>query len=146
MPCRTVEALAVTAVALLGACAHNRPAQPTVDARPGRGGPTVIAADELHEGSVGLMDLLQRHLANMQVLHTAECPLVYLRGRSTVMTPSNPTIYVDGQEAANTCILETLNSLDLDRVEVYPSGVSNRPGYRTAPYGLIIIFLRRSGP
>lgn len=69
-----------------------------------------------------------------------------LRGKSTVVTSSSPAIYVDGNQANNTCILQELRTVGLGLVEVYPGGVPNRSGYRTHPYGVILIFLRRAGP
>jgi hypothetical protein len=49
---------------------------------------------------------------------------------------------VDGQRATNTCVLDMVNSLDLDRVEIYPSGQPR--GYLSDPYGVILMFLRTS--
>jgi hypothetical protein len=43
---------------------------------------------------------------------------------------------------SNTCILNELSTIDLSLVEVYPSGIP-RPGYRTHPYGVILIFVRK---
>jgi hypothetical protein len=43
---------------------------------------------------------------------------------------------------ADTCILATLASADVRLVEVYPQGVTGRPGYVTSARGLILVFRR----
>jgi hypothetical protein len=110
---------------------------------PDSSGTRVFTAAELGKDGRSLLDVLRQRLPNMQVQRTADCPAVYLRGRSTITSPSYPGIYVDGAEAVNTCILQSLSTPDLARVEVYPFGVTQRPGYRANPYGLILIFTRR---
>jgi hypothetical protein len=57
----------------------------------------------------------------------------------------NPQVYVDGTRATDTCILQSLRSDDVDSVEVYPMGVTKRPGYATHAHGLILVFLRGAG-
>jgi hypothetical protein len=104
---------------------------------------SIITAEELQRDQRPLLDLLQRRLPNISVSPTITCPEVHLRGRNTLFTRSDPAIYVDGFRASNTCILVELSSVDLDRVEVYPSGISGRPGYRTDANGLILIFVRK---
>ena len=137
MPRRPARLVVFSGVALLAACATNRPRAPKHDARA-----TIVTAQDLHGGGErSLLDIVARRLPNMQVLRTAECPDIYLRGRSTVETPSNPSIYVDGQHAANTCVLEMLSATDVAQVEVYPFGVASRPGYLADPNGLILIFM-----
>jgi hypothetical protein len=74
---------------------------------------------------------------------TANCPEVYLRGRSSLESASDASIYVNGQRAANTCVLEILYSFDLESVEIYPMGVTSRPGYVSDPDGLILVFMRK---
>ena len=55
-----------------------------------------------------------------------------------------PSVYVDGTHVGDTCILEALDAREVDRVEVYPMGVTNRPGYPGNNAGLILVFLRRT--
>lgn len=103
----------------------------------------VITGDELQRENQPLLDILKRHVPGMQVTYTPECPEVIIRGRSTVSTPSNPSVYVDGQHAVNTCILDGMDPQDIEHIEVYPMGVAPRAQYLNDPYGLILIFLRR---
>lgn len=111
-----------------------------------RGNMMVLTGAILHQNSQTLINVLAQHLPGIRIDAAPSCPEVYLRGRSSIANSSDATIYVDGQEAANSCILESLYAFDLDRVEVYPMGVTSRPGYRSDPDGLILIFLRRANP
>ncbi len=115
---------------------------PTPPGTPGRGG-TVFNATMLAEARRPLLDLLRQRISGMQVRQSVNCPDVILRGRSTFNTPSSPTIYVDGMASNNTCVLQDLNTADLAQVEVYPNGITGRPGYRIHPYGVILIFMRQ---
>jgi hypothetical protein len=141
--------LGIAGAILLLACApgvsHTNAGRPTLaDSMPDTSGSSVFTGAELGKDGRSLLDALRQRLPNMQVERTADCPAVYLRGRSTIMSASYPGIYVDGTEAVNTCILQSLSTPDLARVEVYPFGVTQRPGYRSNPYGLILIFTRRA--
>jgi len=71
------------------------------------------------------------------------CPQVEIRGHDTVAGTSNPTVYVDGTRASDTCVLSSLLAPQVERVEVYPLGVSPRAGYMTSAHGLILIFMKR---
>jgi hypothetical protein len=75
---------------------------------------------------------------------TGGCPGVLLRGSDRVMGTSNPDVYVDHAHVQDTCLLATLWATDLQRVEIYPLGVTSRPGYSTGAHGLILIFTRGS--
>jgi hypothetical protein len=72
------------------------------------------------------------------------CPEVQLRGADRVMGSSNPEVYVDHTHVLDTCPLSTLWAADVRRIEIYPLGVTRRPGYPTAPHGLILVFTRGS--
>ena len=43
----------------------------------------------------------------------------------------------------DTCVLAELAVSDVETIEVYPSGVSSRPGIERNPFGLILIFRQR---
>jgi hypothetical protein len=105
-------------------------------------GARIFNAAELGRDGRSLLDVLRQRMPGIEVALTADCPAVYLRGRSTITTSSNPGVYVDGTEAINTCVLQSISTPDIHRVEVYPFGVTQRPGYRANPYGLILIFTR----
>jgi hypothetical protein len=135
------------AVALF-ACSPQRGHAPALSEHDGvgvvkNGSSIVLTSALLHLENRSLLDVLHRRLPSLQIDATADCPEVFMRGRSSIMSASNAAIYVDGQRAANTCILETLYAFDLERVEVYPMGVTSRPGYFSDADGLILVFLRR---
>lgn len=106
----------------------------------------VITGGEILKDGRSLLEIMRTRVPGILVTYgsTSSCPEVLLRGRSTVVTPSSPSIYVDGQHAMDTCILTHVDPSDVARVEVYPQGVTSRPGYLSDPYGLILIFIRRT--
>ena len=105
-------------------------------------GAIIFDQAQLDEANIPLLDLMRRRVAGLQVQSSTLCPEVVLRGRSTVQTSSSPAIYVEGMQASNTCILLEMNTSDMSRVEIYPNGVPARRGYKTHPYGVILIFVR----
>ena len=111
--------------------------------RPSAGSARVTRAEHF-QGRGSVLSVLQSRTAGMHVQRTDGCPQITLRGKTSVRGPSNPVIYVEGNRSANTCILEMLDPNDIDRVEVYPSGIA--PGGRppTSPTGLILVYLRRA--
>ena len=72
------------------------------------------------------------------------CPLIELRGRDSVTGSSDPDVYVDGTRTVDTCPLVTLQAIEASRIEIYPLGVTSRPGYPSRGHGLILIFLQRA--
>ena len=103
------------------------------------GGHMVIEREALRRSDVPVLDVLRYRVPGMKVSPTDDCPEVTLRGKSTIVTASNPAIYVDGERAANTCILAMLSTFHVARVEVYPGGIPPA-GYLTDPYGVILIY------
>src|SRR5207247_6480067 len=71
------------------------------------------------------------------------CPLIELRGKDSVTGSSDPDVYVDGTRTVDTCPLVTLQAIEASRIEIYPLGVTSRPGYPSRGHGLIPIFLPR---
>lgn len=131
--------------ALVCACtAHRAPktavSSPDVQTS---GGVTILTSAVLQKQSRSLLDLIKARVPSAQIIDNTPCPDVFLRGRSTITTSSNPAIYVDGQRANNTCVLDMMNVHDLERVEIYPNG-QPRGGYQSSPYGVILIFVRTS--
>lgn len=107
------------------------------------GNAIVISFEQIQGGGASLLRLVRYRVASMQVRETTGCPDVTLRGAKSIHSVSVPSVYVDGQRAANTCILEMLSPNDVHRVEVYPGGVTHRPGYHANGAGLILVFMRR---
>ena len=117
--------------------------------RSGGAGPSgdayVLASEELSRmGSGTLLQALVGRVPTMQVLQRTgyRCPSVIFRGSKTVLGDPNAAVYVDGTPATDTCILQQLRVQDVERVEVYPSGIARSPGYAPHATGLILVFLR----
>jgi hypothetical protein len=90
-----------------------------------------------------LVTLLQMRVRNMDVRRrSGTCPEIEFRGRNSISMPENPSVYVDGQHASDTCVLDLISPVDVDFLEVYPMGVSNRAGYFTNSGGLILVFTK----
>ncbi len=132
-------------VALVCACAAHRAPETAVSSPDVQtsGGVTILTSAVLQKQSRSLLDLIKARVPSAQIIDNTPCPDVFLRGRSTITTSSNPAIYVDGQRANNTCVLDMMNVHDLERVEIYPNG-QPRGGYQSSPYGVILIFVRTS--
>lgn len=136
-------------LAALAACAGASHEGPPVSPSAATGGggqtsSTIITAADLAAMNRPLIDILRQRFPGMHVAQSPSgCPDIALRGKSTVSTSSAPLIYVDGNPSSNTCILQELRTVDLDQVEIYPGGIAPRGGYRSHPYGLILIFLKR---
>lgn len=91
---------------------------------------------------VNLVTLIQSHVTNLQVRRNGSCPELEFRGRNSLIMPTPPGVYVDGQRTVNTCVLDLLDPKDISLVEVYPMGVTNRPGYYSTAGGLILVFMK----
>ena len=146
-----VGTIGTTALLLwLGACAVSQgspPPESSVSPTVGRAptSATVITAAELAAYNRPLIDIVRQRLPGAHIAQSTDgCPDIALRGKSTVSGSSAPAIYVDGNQSSNTCILNELRTVDLDQVEIYPGGVPPRAGYRTHPYGVILIFIKRA--
>jgi hypothetical protein len=74
----------------------------------------------------------------------SRCPLIELRGRDSVEGSNDPDVYVDGTRSTDTCPLVMIQAMQTERIEVYPLGMTSRPGYPSSGHGLILIFLARA--
>ena len=72
------------------------------------------------------------------------CPMLELRGRDSMEGSNDPDVYVDGTRTTDTCPLVTIQAVSTERIEVYPLGMTSRPGYPSGGHGLILIFLARA--
>ena len=128
-------------------CAHTPRAVGTDPSYSGgvffeRGG-TVLTGAALQDGLGSVLAAMAGKVPNFRTQRqSGGCPLLSLRGRASFRSIANPHVYVDGTRATNTCILESLRTIDVTRVEVYPQGFTTRPGYGTHSYGLILVFMR----
>jgi hypothetical protein len=90
-----------------------------------------------------LVTLIQSRMRNVEIRRTGSgCPEIDFRGRNSISTPASPSVYVDGQHASNTCVLELISPIDVAYLEVYPMGVANKPGYFSNSGGLILVFTK----
>jgi hypothetical protein len=135
--------LAATAVLLVisAACAHgtrmssgDAPAQPRENRTV-----WVVEGSEMTAGFTVLEGLRSRFPA-VQVRSSQRCPELVIRGRSSIQGSSAPLVYVDGQRAADACILSLIRAAEVNRVEVYPTGQTSRPGYFSNGTGLVLVF------
>ncbi|HSJ06258.1 MAG TPA: hypothetical protein VK936_06120 [Longimicrobiales bacterium] len=144
---RTSFRLALAAVLSLGApltgCAPLRNGS---DHRGGvavEDGALVLTGVSLEDGQGDLLSTMIGKVPNFRVRRVREtCPQITLRNAVSYQSVVNPHVYVDGARATDTCILESLQAHDVGRVEVYPSGFTNRPGYGRHAHGLILVFMR----
>lgn len=106
-------------------------------------GAVVLSGPALEDGSGSLLGAISGKVPNFRIHHRGSgCPEITLRSYVSYVGLANPHVYVDGTRAIDTCVLESLRGLDVQRVEVYPQGVTRRPGYGTHAPGLILVFMR----
>jgi len=146
---RTRRIVIPALVLLLGGCAGLQ--SPERSTRTGggvenTGGATIISGVALAESGGSVLDALRGRIPGMKIRpHLDQCPQISLRSHVSFQSEVNAQVYVDGTRAADTCILQTLRTDDVESVEVYPMGVTKRPGYATHAHGLILIFMRGAG-
>lgn len=106
-------------------------------------GAVVLTGIALRDGQGDLLSAMGGKVPNLRVrrIHR-DCPQITLRRAASVKSIVNPRVFVDGAGTSDTCILESLRAMDVERVEVYPTGVTNRPGYGRHSHGLILVFMR----
>ena len=94
-----------------------------------------------------VLDAIRRAMPQVHISGWSQynrCPILELRGKDSVEGSSNPDVYVDGTRTVDTCPLVTLQAMEARGVEVYPLGVTSRPGYPSSGHGLILVFLQRA--
>ena len=123
---------------LFGACAGVAAGTRSGDI----GNAIVIESDDLFDTRGNLLRVLATRLVNSQIVEVDGCTAITLRGTKSIYNPTPPGVYVDGHRTSNTCVLDMLNTEDIGRVEVYPSGITQRPGYYNHAGGLILVFLK----
>lgn len=115
--------------------------------RPGPDQPSpnavVLTGEVLSGAPGGVLEAMRARVPNMQVLRApAGCPRISFRGVRSLEASVDPRIYVEGTEMKDTCILDQIRTIEVDVVEVYVNGFTDRPGYRGSPNGLILVFLK----
>ena len=108
-----------------------------------RDGATVLSGPALDDGRGSLLDAMRGKVPNLRIQQfPRECPRITIRSHATFNSEVEPHVYVDGTRATNTCVLDQLQSQDVEMVEIYPMGFTKRPGYGTHAHGLILVFMR----
>ena len=137
---RTRQFFPLVLSALLVGCAAARQAESDDQATPDRSAILVRGSDI--SGTV--LDGLGTRIPAMQVTNDAAgCPRVIFRGQRSIQYQGNPSVYVDGTQLIDTCMLQQIPANDVDFIEVYPSGSAPLPAIRRNPFGLILIYRRR---
>lgn len=132
---------------LLAACASQRFSEEQTGSFEGgveiQGGATVISGVTLENETGSVLDALVGRVPNLRIRRpSGDCPQINLRTSVSFESVTNPQVYVDGTQIADTCILESLLAQNVELVEIYPMGVTSRPGYTTHSHWLILVFLR----
>jgi hypothetical protein len=109
---------------------------------PHQSGTTWVVQGHQMIGGLSVMDGLRSRFPSMHVRSNGQCPDIFIRGHNSIQSSNAPRVYVDGQRAADSCILNMMRAGDVARVEIYPTGHTSRPGYLSDPNGLILVFTR----
>ena len=134
-------------------CATSRPfdrsTEPGGKPLPPTTAGSVILTGEALSAAPGrtVLDVIRRAMPQLRVSGSSQytrCPVLELRGKDSVAGSSNPDVYVDGTRTVDTCPLVTLQAMEARRIEVYPLGITPRPGYPSSSHGLILIFVQRA--
>jgi hypothetical protein len=136
------------AMVFMAGCAGRAPVAgiSDIDSHDSRSGvrSNVLTATELQNEGGSLLEAMVRRLNSFRVDNRFQCPAISLRGSvNTVPGLTEPDIFIDGIRAIDTCILGMISATDVGRVEVYPSGITERPGYSNSAHGLILVFTRK---
>lgn len=137
----TLRTFAVAgATLLLAGCAAQTRVANSDDIRIGN---AIVIEDESFEPARGnVLSILQLHVRGMTVSRADACPRILVRAGATRSQAAQAIVYVDGQRMSDTCILDGLDVDGVSRAEVYPSGVTQRPGYHSNTGGLILLFMK----
>ena len=109
-------------------------------------GAFVLTGVALEDGPGNLLATLTGKIPNFRLQRNSHgCPIITLRNAVVFQGTVAPHVYVDGTRATDTCVLRSLRTIDVARVEVYPQGFTRRPGYGTHAHGLILVFMRGAG-
>lgn len=133
---------AILAMAAQTGCGSTRPVPPLRPAADdARLASIVLTADQVRSSGTVLAAMRGR-VPSMRVSRSSDCPGITLRSARIPDVDTAPLVYIDGNRTAGTCALVELPPRDVDRVEVYPMGVTTRPGYARNSNGLILIFMK----
>ena len=137
------------ALLLAGGFAGNRAGTPSL-AEDGAdfpahrvGSGVVIEGSALGGNDKSILSVLRQRVAGMRISLSGSCPVITMRGNNSIHASPNPVVFVNDTRSANTCILDDLRMRDIERLEVYPTGVGPSPSYGANANGLILVYTRR---
>ena len=97
----------------------------------------VIRGSEL---SGNLLDGMRSRYGRMTVAtRSGQCPQITFRGQRSLQSHP-PSVYLDDSLMLDTCILTQMNSSDVARIEIYPSGQVSKAGVQFNPSGVILVY------
>jgi len=120
----------------------GRPLSPTT-----AGGVIITGRALSADPTRSVLDVIRHSMPQIRITGWTQytrCPLLELRGKDSVQGNNDPDVYVDGTRTTDTCPLIQIQAAQIDRVEVYPLGMTSRPGYPSSGHGLILIFVARA--
>jgi hypothetical protein len=141
---RTLLVVSVLAASAAAAACALPFRESSTDAHRSGSGMTVLAGEALRDGSGSVLDAIRGKTPSLRVREDMRdrCPVITLRNDASFQSQVRPAIYVDGTRATDTCILRSIRTVDVELVEIYPRGVTHRPGYGMHAHGLILLFMR----
>ena len=102
-------------------------------------GSAVIVRGSEFSGSV--LDALRYRVPGTTIGQTSSgCPTIMFRGARSLRNQRNPSVYVDGTLMLDTCILQQINSSEVERFEVYASGMVSKANIQRDPFGVIMVY------
>jgi len=90
-----------------------------------------------------VLDAIRNQMPQLRIAGWTQytrCPSLELRGKDSMEGSNDPDVYVDGTRTTDTCPLIQIQAAQTERVEVYPLGMTSRPGYPGSGHGLSVWF------
>ena len=85
-----------------------------------QGGAFILEGAALQDGAGSVLAAMAGKVPNFRMQrNSGRCPIITLRNHVSFQGVVSPHVYVDGTRATDTCILQSLRTLDVERVEVY---------------------------
>lgn len=134
--------LALAASVLLTGCASLNRVGDENAATAGIGNAIVIEDESLDSSRGSMLTIMQNHVRGMSYSREGTCPHIVVRGGAGRSRAAEVLVYIDGQRVSDTCVLDNLDLESIARLEVYPGGVTQRPGYMSNTGGLVLVFMK----
>jgi hypothetical protein len=87
-----------------------------------------------------LLQAMQGRVRNMTITaESGRCPRITFRGQRSAIQQGDPSVYVDGSPMRDTCILQQIQSSDVEWIRIYTGGASRPAGMDHNPFGTIVV-------